>query len=105
MLLCKSSMARSNLSRSSPPSTSRQVWPLRAISAALLLTCAIFTSAQSLTVGTADPVRYLNDIKALTPPAMEGRGDDTKGIALATAMLEERYKSLGLLPAGTQGFR
>ena len=35
---------------------------------------------------------------------MEGRGDDTKGIELATNMLEQRYKSLGLEPAGTQGF-
>src|ERR1700735_166011 len=83
----------------------RRRWPLRALSAALLVTCAILASAQSLTVGTADSVRYLNDIKALTAPNMEGRGDDTKGSALATAMIEERYKSLGLLPAGTEGFR
>ena len=34
---------------------------------------------------------------------MEGRGDDTKGIARAADLLEQRYKSLGLEPAGTQG--
>ena len=57
-------------------------------------------AAQTFTVGTADPTRYLNDIKVLTVPAMEGRGDDTKGIMLATHLLDERYKSLGLEPAG-----
>jgi hypothetical protein len=35
---------------------------------------------------------------------MEGRGDDTKGLSRATSMLEKRYKSLGLKPAGTHGF-
>jgi aminopeptidase YwaD len=80
-------------------------WPLRSISIALLAAVAVVAAAQTLTVGKADPVRYLNDIKALTTPAMEGRGDDTKGIELATNMLEERYKSFGLAPAGTEGFR
>ena len=75
------------------------------------LLCAAFVTAlvasaaaQTLTVGTADPTRFLNDIKTLTVPAMEGRGDDTKGIALATRLLGERYKGLGLEPVGTQGF-
>ena len=67
----------------------------------LILTSAA-SSTQTLTVGKADPVRYLDTIKALTAPAMEGRGDDTKGIALAAQLLEQRYKSLGLEPAGTQ---
>lgn len=74
------------------------------LGAAFLAAMVAPTSAQTLTVGTADPVRYLNDIKVLTAPAMEGRGDDTKGIMLATRLLEERYKSLGLEPVGTQGF-
>ena len=89
-----------------PTSASRcQRRPLRATFAALLLAAlAVAAAAQSFTIGTADPVRYLNDIKALTVPAMEGRGDDTKGIALAANMLEQRYKSLGLAPAGTDGF-
>jgi hypothetical protein len=83
----------------------RRRWPLRSISVAIVAALAVVAAAQTLTVGKADPVRFLNDIKALTTPAMEGRGDDTKGIELATNMLEERYKSLGLLPAGTAGFR
>jgi hypothetical protein len=52
----------------------------------------------------ADPARYLNDIKALTLPAMEGRGDGTKGLTRAAGLLEQRYKRLGLTPAGTNGY-
>jgi hypothetical protein len=55
-------------------------------------------------VGSADPQRYLNDIKALTAPAMEGRGDGTKGLTRAQHLLEDRYKVLGLQPAGTHGY-
>jgi hypothetical protein len=46
----------------------------------------------------------LNDIKALTTPAMEGRGAGTKGIVRAADLIEQRYRSLGLQPAGTKGF-
>src|SRR5260221_723687 len=48
--------------------------------------------------------RYLGDIKALTTPEMEGRGDGTKGLTRAEHMLVQRYKSLGLEPAGTNGY-
>jgi len=71
----------------------------------LFFALGVTAIAQTLTVGKADPTRYLNDIKALTAPATEGRGDDTKGIEVATKMLEKRYKSLGLTPAGTSGYR
>ena len=50
--------------------------------------------------GRADAQRYLEDIKALTAPAMEGRGDGTKGLARAAHLIEARFKSLGLEPAG-----
>ncbi len=55
-------------------------------------------------VQTADPHRYLDDIKELTTPQMEGRGAGTKGITRARHLLEKRYKSLGLEPAGTNGY-
>jgi len=55
------------------------------------------------TVPSADPRRYLNDIKALTTPAMEGRGNGTKGLIRARHLIEKRYKSLGLEPAGVNG--
>lgn len=61
-------------------------------------------AAQTLTVGTADPVRYINSVKALTTPAMEGRGDGTQGLTRAARLLEQQYKSLGLEPAGTRGY-
>ncbi len=72
-----------------------------AILAVVLAACA---ASQPPAIGAADSTRYLDDIKALTAPAMEGRGDDTKGIALAADFLEQRYKSLGLEPAGTNGY-
>jgi aminopeptidase YwaD len=52
----------------------------------------------------ADPQRYLDDIKALTTPAMEGRGDGTKGLTRAQHLIEKRYKSLGLEPAGSNSY-
>ena len=54
--------------------------------------------------GKADAARYLDTIKTLASPEMEGRGAGTKGIDLAAHLLEERYRSLGLDAAGTQGF-
>jgi peptidase M28-like protein/PDZ domain-containing protein/PA domain-containing protein len=60
--------------------------------------------AQTATVGTADSTRYLDTIKALTAPAMEGRGDDTQGIGRAADLIEQRYRSLGLEAAGTNGY-
>jgi hypothetical protein len=48
--------------------------------------------------------RYLDDIKSLTTPAMEGRGDGTKGLSRAANWIEQRYKSLGLEPGGKQSF-
>ncbi|HSM87210.1 MAG TPA: M28 family peptidase [Candidatus Limnocylindrales bacterium] len=52
----------------------------------------------------AESQRYLNDIKALTTPAMEGRGDGTKGLIRAEKMIVRRYKDLGLEPAGENGY-
>lgn len=73
-------------------------------SSALLLVFSLSSNAGTPNVAPADPNRYLSDIQALTAPAMEGRGAGTKGIARAAKMLEERYKRLGLEPAGTNGF-
>ena len=78
------------------------VWA--ALSGVLGLALATFAAAQTPTVAPADPVRYLNNIKALTTTAMEGRGDGMPGLERAAHLLEQQYKSLGLEPAGTQGF-
>jgi peptidase M28-like protein/PDZ domain-containing protein/PA domain-containing protein len=64
-----------------------------------------FVAAVSLaTVGSVDSQRYLEDIKALTSPAMEGRGDGTNGLTLAAHFIEEQFKNLGLKPAGTSSY-
>src|SRR5690242_612507 len=44
----------------------------------------------------ADAVRYVDTIKTLASPDMEGRGAGTKGIDRAAHLLEDRYKGLGL---------
>jgi Zn-dependent M28 family amino/carboxypeptidase len=72
--------------------------PLLIIAAALLL------AAASTPVQQADPARYLNDIKSLAAPAMEGRGAGTKGLTRAQHLIERRYKELGLQPAGVNGY-
>jgi Peptidase family M28/PDZ domain/PA domain len=48
--------------------------------------------------------RYLDDVKVLSAPNMEGRGAGSQGIARAAHLIEQRYKSLGLEPAGTSGY-
>ena len=62
------------------------------------------TQAATPAVGSADPAEYLNTIKELTAPAMEGRGDDTPGLMRAANLLQQRYKTLGLEPAGSHGY-
>jgi hypothetical protein len=69
-----------------------------------LLTLSALVSAASQSLETADSARYLDDVKALTAPSMEGRGDGTKGLTRAATLLEKRYKHLGLMPAGTDSY-
>src|SRR5262245_42226143 len=48
--------------------------------------------------------RYLDDVKSLSAPNMEGRSAGSQGITRAAHLIEQRYKSLGLQPAGTDGY-
>jgi aminopeptidase YwaD len=73
-------------------------------SAAIFVAVALLTFAAPSSIGPADGQRYLSDIKTLTENRMEGRGDGTKGLTRAEHFLESRYKGLGLVPAGTQGY-
>ena len=73
--------------------------------AVLLLAVAAHGLQSAPPSSSAEAQRYLDDIKALTTPAMEGRGDGTKGLTRAEHLLEQRYKSLGLEPAGTHGYQ
>lgn len=69
-----------------------------------LLAITLAAPAFSQSIGNADPTRYLQDVKALTEPVMEGRGDGTRGLGRAASLLEKRYKHLGLKPAGTNSY-
>jgi len=73
---------------------------LPAIAAVLFL----FLVSASSPVPQADPTRYLNDIKSLASPEMEGRGAGTRGLTRAEHLIEKRYKELGLQPAGVNGY-
>jgi Zn-dependent M28 family amino/carboxypeptidase len=69
-----------------------------------LLGITLAAAAFPQSIGSVDPRRYLEDVKELTAPAMEGRGDGTKGLTQAAHLLETRYKHLGLKPAGTNSY-
>jgi hypothetical protein len=72
--------------------------------AGLALVLAFISVRVSADSDSADPKRYLNDVKALSVPAMEGRGAGTKGIERAASLIEERYRSLGIQPAGVKSY-
>jgi hypothetical protein len=74
----------------------------RTVGMALVLAfIAVRVAADS---NSADPKRYWDDVKALASPEMEGRGAGTKGIARAADLIEQRYRSLGLQPAGANSY-
>ena len=78
--------------------------PARRLALQFALTGALFAVSVAFAADSADSQRYLSDIKTLSAPDMEGRGAGTKGIALAANFIEERYRSLGLQPAGTKSY-
>src|SRR5215472_2419825 len=71
---------------------------------ALVVVLAILAFRVVADTNSADPKRYLDDVRMLASPPMEGRGAGTKGITLAADMIEQRYRSLGLQPAGTKSY-
>src|SRR6266481_6376554 len=70
----------------------------------VLLALAFFAASAVAAADSADPKRYLEDIKALTTPAMAGRGDGDPGLTLAASMIEQRFRALGLRPAGKNSY-
>jgi hypothetical protein len=78
--------------------------PSKCRRALLILTAALLLAAASTPVQQADPARYLNDIKSLAAPDMEGRGAGTKGLTRAQHLIEKRYGELGIPPAGVNGY-
>jgi aminopeptidase YwaD len=69
-----------------------------------LLALAFFAASAVAAADSADPKRYLEDIKALTTPAMAGRGDGDPGLTLAANLIEQRFRGLGLQPAGRNSY-
>jgi aminopeptidase YwaD len=70
---------------------------------ALLLLVLLAASAVAA-ADSADPKRFLDDIKALTTPEMAGRGDGDPGLTLAANLIEQRFRALGLQPAGKNSY-
>jgi hypothetical protein len=66
--------------------------------ALLLIAGALLAAGQP-----ADSRRYIEDVKQLAAPEMQGRGAGTKGIERAARFIEARFKALGLQPAGERG--
>ena len=69
-----------------------------------LLAISLLAANAPSSIGNADPAPYLKDIQILAAPDMEGRGPGTRGLEKASRYIERRYKSLGLRPAGTDGY-
>ncbi|MGH9494451.1 MAG: M28 family peptidase [Candidatus Sulfotelmatobacter sp.] len=70
----------------------------------LAFALAVLLAGASTPIQQADSTRYLNDVKALASPEMEGRGAGTKGLTRAEHLIEKRYKELHLEPAGVNGY-
>ncbi len=85
-----------------PHETSMPILPRLNRAVFLLAAAAVFCAAATLPY--ADSNRYLNDVKALASPNMEGRGAGTKGLTRAERLIEKRYKELHLDPAGVKGY-
>jgi len=69
-----------------------------------LVAVLVAVAAASTSAPQADQARYLDDVKALASPEMEGRGPGTKGIVRAQHLIEKRYRQLHLDPAGVKGY-
>jgi len=59
-----------------------------------VIAAVLLLAAASTPIQQADPARYLNDIKTLAAPEMEGRGAGTKGgtISLGAGAVHETCK-------------
>jgi hypothetical protein len=78
--------------------------PLRWRTAGIAVLLAVLAVRVGADSDSADPKRYLSDVKTLSSPDMEGRGAGTKGIERAANLIEQRYRTLGLQPAGVKSY-
>ena len=70
----------------------------------LMLAGVALFAAPTADLPQADAQLYVADVKTLSQPNMEGRGSGTKGLVRAEHFLVDRYKRLGLEPAGSNAF-
>jgi len=75
--------------------------PVQRLFAVLALAAAAWAASSTQ---QADPNRYVNDVKELASPEMEGRGAGTKGLTRAEHLIEKRYQELHIDPAGVSGY-
>src|SRR5216683_7185000 len=97
-------MALFKLIRMNRPRSSFATYLSRCRAAGLAVVLALLAVRIAADTNSADPKRYLDDVKALASPAMEGRGAGTKGIVRAADLIEQRYRLLGLQPAGAKSY-
>jgi hypothetical protein len=93
-----------NLKLKNCPQLTAITGPSRWRKAQLIVAFAFFAASIAAAADSADPKRYLDDIKALTIPAMDGRGDGTPGLTRAANLIEQRFSNLGLQPAGKNSY-
>ncbi|HZU44962.1 MAG TPA: M28 family peptidase [Terriglobales bacterium] len=88
------------------PGPTHPAAPLRFLSRGILfvLLAGIFATSSLAAVPNANPNRYLEDVKTLSAPNMEGRGDGTRGLTRAANYIAHQFKTLRLQPAGTNGY-
>ena len=68
-----------------------------------VLALSLLAAAAPVSIGKADPNRYLNDIKTLAAPNMEGRGPGTKGWC-APRSTSSTVQGARVTAAGTEGY-
>ncbi len=69
----------------------------------LLLILALVLAPWAFGQGQANAKRYVEDVKVLASPQMEGRGAGTEGLSRAATYIEHEFKRLKLQPAGVNG--
>ncbi len=82
---------------------SRLLTPVRRAAAifSLAAVAAAFLAAASR-LPTADPKLYLEHVKTLADPALEGRWSGTRGLEIAAEYIAAQFERFGLQPAGDE---
>ena len=73
------------------------------MSAAVLFAAVCQCVSWAKEVTRTEPQRYLDHVKFLAAPEMQGRGAGTQGIDKAEKYIETEFRRLGLKPAGMNG--